>query len=193
MTKLTWYKIGFYVAVILDLMLAWQLYRIKYADESAAEYGNRGYALTNYILGIQRLPDVTVIDRNGGEYRLPQLAGEDQPAVFVFFTPGDCPVCFEEKSLWQEIPDRSGVAVYGVASNPDADEFWRWVDQTGINIPVYLDTTFAALDSMDFRVRPLKVVVDGYGVAVWADPVRKTPPARQAFWGELRTVLTQIQ
>gem|GEM_PF-3718874 len=87
--------------------------------------------------------------------------------------------------LWQAIPDRGDIPVFGVATSPDSRELWQWVENTEIPIEVYLDTTFAIEDLMEFQQTPLKVLVDSEGTVIWADPPREPGPARESFWKEL--------
>lgn len=137
-----------------------------------------------YVAPIQ-LPDMLVQDCNGESASLRKIAARHGHTMFVFFAPSDCPPCFSESELWNEVVRRGGAAVYGVGMHTNAPEFFQWVDNTEWGIQAYLDTTGWLEREMNFRVTPLKVLVDSTARIQWADPPRSPGEERERFWRDL--------
>lgn len=131
-----------------------------------------------------RLPEVTVLSRMGKQAPLLELVSGNEHTLIVLFSPSDCPPCFSESEVWEAVPDRASISVYGVGMHVNADEFFQWVDNSGFGMDTYLDTS-GMLAQMGWRVSPLKVLVDSTGRILWADPPREPGPARVRFWRDL--------
>lgn len=144
--------------------------------------------LTGYI-GRPSLPEIDLIAEDGSTVSLPSLVRGGPPTCLIFFSSSDCPTCFDDRRLWTDIPERTGARVFGVACSSDVAEFRRWEAQTGFGVEVYLDTTFRVLDTMNFRLTPLKVLFDRSGRPVWVDPPRITPEEQNHFWEDLTYAL----
>jgi len=176
--KALWYKVIIAILLAFNLLLLYQNHQLK------VEGSRRLHRPEMYVRQLQ-LPGVSVTDRDNHPASLIDLVEANPHTMLVFFSPSDCPPCFNEKELWEQIPIRGNVPIYGIATSPDSRELWQWVDNSGIPIKVYLDTTFAIEEVMQFRQTPLKVLVNSFGKVVWADPPREPGSARDAFWKEL--------
>jgi peroxiredoxin len=183
--KLVWWKIGFAAMFLINLILAFELYQTKLAVS---------HPLADISLYIDNpvLPNVTLSNREGGEFDFTELAGEYSPTVLVFFSPSDCPNCFAEKVIWAELVQRGKARVYGIAVSADSREFWLWASRSRIPVDVYLDTTFAIFDSMQFKVTPLKVLLDDEGRPVWADPPRLSVQEQEQFWEDFDNAIARF-
>ncbi|MDX9858829.1 MAG: redoxin family protein [candidate division Zixibacteria bacterium] len=155
--------------------------QLKHARESAVAV----IAPADTYVGAIRLPDMTVVDRDGDSVSLREIAARHGHTMFVFFAPSDCPPCFSESELWNEVVRRGDAAVYGVGTHTNAPEFFQWVDNTEWGIQAYLDTTGWLEREMNFRVTPLKVLVDSTARIQWADPPRSPGEERERFWRDL--------
>lgn len=180
--KPLWYKLIIVILLIFNALLLYQNYGLK------AESSRQLVDPKMYVRQLQ-LPDVPVVDRDNHPSSLSDLVKGNSHTMLVFFSPSDCPPCFSEKELWEQIPDRGNMPVYGIATSPDSRELWQWIDNSEILIEVYLDTTFAIEDLMEFQQTPLKVLVDSVGTVIWADPSREPGPARESFWKELANAM----
>ena len=174
----SWVKIVIGLLVAVNLALLAKIY----VDRSNAK--RNLYDVSSY-LGQDRLPNVLVTDRNGKGYYLPELTKSDKPTMVVFFTPSDCPNCLDEKIIWEELINEYDINVVAVSSSPDKQEFWQWESFTKIPVPLYLDTTYAAVDSMYLETTPLKVLFNKNNTAVWADPPRLDEHTQKEFYKDL--------
>lgn len=180
--KVGWYKVIIMLLVVLNASLMYQNWRLKTTTEihivEPSEY-----------VGELTIPDLRVADTAGRSVSLAELAAGQPNCFFVFYSPSDCPSCFNEKTFWTEIAERTEIPVIGVASNASSTELWAWNRNNQIPIVTYVDTTFAVHDSMRFKVMPLKLLVNSYGKILWADPARIEPKEQRAFWGDLTYVM----
>ena len=135
------------------------------------------------------LPDVELVDRDGQPQTVRELAAQEPLTLLIVFSPSDCPPCLEEKNLCGEVARLDIVAVYGIGISPSPEEFWEWESRMDIPVDVYLDTTFAFMDSMGFRVTPLKLLISAAGTVLWVDPPRLSPAEVAAFWEDLSRVV----
>ena len=180
--KPIWYKLVIAILLAFNVLLLYQNHQLK------AEGSRQLVDSKMYVRQLQ-LPDVPVVDRDNHPASLLDLVKGNSHTMLVFFSPSDCPPCFSEKELWEQIPGRGNMPVYGIATSPDSRELWQWVENTEIPIEVYLDTTFAIEDLMEFQHTPLKVLVDSVGTVIWADPPREPGPTRESFWKELTNAM----
>jgi hypothetical protein len=180
--KNIFYKISVAVLVILNgvLLVRTQHIKSEAVDDSPniAEYINK-----------TKLPNISILDRNGRLVKIYDLIKGKPQTMFIFFNPSDCPSCLEEKFLWGQIAERGLVRAIGLASNASSQEFWSWAEQERFPIEIYLDTSFALADSLQFRATPLKLLVDENGKIYWVDPLRIGPRAQKIFWKELSSAL----
>lgn len=180
--KALWYKIIIFILIVFNVLLVYQNHRLK---------AKNSFPLVNPKMYVRQLNlhDAKVINRNNQPVSLLELAKKNVHTLFVFFSPSDCPACFGEKELWAQVPKRANIPVYGIATHPVSRELWQWVDNNEIPIPVYLDTTFAIEDVMDFQITPLKILTDSAGRVIWADPPRQPGSQRESFWEVLSHAL----
>jgi peroxiredoxin len=176
---------GFAVMVLVNLILAFELYQTRRAVS---------HPLADISLYVDNpvLPAVTLSDIEGGEFVFPDLAAGYSPTVLIFFSPSDCPNCFGEKDIWAELQQRGQARVYGIAVSADSREFWLWAARSRIPIDIFLDTTFAVFDSMQFKVTPLKVLLDDEGRPVWADPPRLSVQEQEQFWEDFDNAIARF-
>ena len=167
--------------VVLNLLLLYQNVTLKTRSEThSARLTPVGEYVNQAIL-----PDLPVQDEEGISHTLRRLVETEPFTLLVFFSPSDCPTCFAEAELWQEVREKRDVAVYGIGTSPNGKEFWQWVKHSGITIDVYLDTTFSVDGMMQFTTTPLKVLSNSEGVILWADPPRERGEDENQFWGDL--------
>ena len=176
--KTIWYKVIIVILLGFNMALLYQNHQIKAGSINSL-------ISPNVYLDRLQLPDYQVTDRRGHSTGLLTLAGNSEHTMFIFFSPSDCPSCFNERYLWGQISDRIQLPVIGIASSPDSRELWQWVTNMEMPIDVYLDTTFAIEHTMEFQMTPLKVLVNSTGAIIWADPPREPGSAREHFWEEL--------
>lgn len=131
------------------------------------------------------LPSVKVVNRAGFITSIERLIDTSGLTLLIFFTPSDCPSCFSEKELWKRVKESGLARTAAIACNSDPKEFWKWVDATGFDIPIYLDSTFASIDTLNLSTTPMKILVNNSGDIVWADPPRLDPYAVRSFFDEL--------
>jgi hypothetical protein len=136
------------------------------------------------------LTDVPLFDRDGETLSLRQRLDKLAPAMIVVFSPSDCPSCLDEKWLWIEAADRCHIDLIGIACSSDRDEFWKWVEITEIPFTVFLDTSYAVIDSLRPAITPMKLLVDRKGMLVWADPPRLDEHTAQKFMGDLEYAMS---
>lgn len=176
--KTIWYKVIIIILLGLNAALLYQNHQIKAAPTNS-RIGPEAY------VGRLQLPDYPVTDQGGYPTDLLTLAGNSEHTMFIFFSPSDCPSCFDERHLWGQITDRTQLPVVGIATSPDSRELWQWVDNMEMPIDIYLDTTFVIEHTMEFQMTPLKLLVNSSGTIVWADPPREPGSAREHFWEDL--------
>jgi hypothetical protein len=170
--------------LILNIILIFQVLHLK---QSPSILSSSAISVDDYMKR-PKVPNVTVLDSSGQANPILNLLDSLNPVMFVFFSPSDCPSCFEERRLWSAV-NRSGlVRVYGIACHADPVEFWNWVRQTGFEIPLFLDTSYVIIDSMSFRTTPLKTLVDQQGRVLWCDLPRIDNQSIRQFWKEFPNV-----
>ncbi|MFZ5980885.1 MAG: TlpA family protein disulfide reductase [Candidatus Zixiibacteriota bacterium] len=172
------------VLFVINLLLLAEVYRLKSGPAPLL------VDISSYIEQPE-LPEVPVADSSGKLVNLCEVVARDMPTLMVFFSSSDCPNCFSEKSLWSEVSDETATRVVGVAVSSSGPEFWQWVSYMDFPIPIYLDTTYAIFDSMQFRVTPLKVLVKENGDLMWADPPRLSKPEQMLFWREFNYAIEE--
>lgn len=173
-----WYKILLGIMILLNIILFTKFYNLKFAQAHTLT------DVSSYMVRMN-LPNVAVTNKLGESFFLPQLAKKYAPAIFIFFSPSDCPNCLSEIPLWKEIEDTYNMNVLAIATASDSNEFWQWEAFTKIPVTVYLDTSYAVVDSMGFSTTPIKVLLNQNGIPVWASPPCLTKTDQEEFYREL--------
>jgi len=173
------------VLVVMNLLLCYEICRIK-SDSSPVLVDAAMYT------GRPTIPlGVVVSDRNDMKLEMRKLLAPDKPTMFVFFSTSDCPNCFSEQKLWAKANATGKAHFVGIAVSASRLEFWNWAASMEVSIPLYIDTTFSIFDSMKFEITPLKVLVNGKGKVLWADPPRLSKVEQKAFWRDFNHALEE--
>jgi len=171
------------VLVAINIVLAVYLFNTRDADNR-----HRYDVLT--LVENPVLTDVALLDPDGESLSLQQRLDKLAPAMIVVFSPSDCPSCLDEKWLWIEAAARCQIDLIGVACSSDRDEFWKWLEITEIPFTVFLDTSYAVIDSLRPVITPMKLLVDRKGILVWADPPRLDEHTAQKFIEDLEYAMS---
>ena len=171
------------VLVAINIVLAVYLFDTKDTD-------NRHLRDVLTFVENPVLTDVALFDRDGESLSLHQRLDKLAPAMIVVFSPSDCPSCLDEKWLWIEAAARCDINLIGIACSSDRDEFWKWLEITEVPFTVFLDTSYAVIDSLHPVITPMKLLVDRKGIPVWADPPRLDEPTVQKFMRDLKYALS---
>lgn len=179
-----WYMLCIAVLAVFNAVLLVQNYRLKNSILEATVLTEPSEYMARTLL-----PDVAVLDKSGHAESILQVAGARLHTLLVFFSPNDCPACFDERRLWSQIEARTGVPVVGIASSSDPRELYQWLKANEIVIDVYVDTLGAIDQYLELTRTPLKVLVNSQGSVIWADPTREVGPTMISFWEEFESVV----
>ncbi len=136
------------------------------------------------FLSGRNLPSVEVYDSNDRLISLESILRDETPALLILFSPSDCPTCLNEAVLWDSLARSGHCRVLPVASTASLMEYRQWERIVALPFPVYVDTSFALIDSLRPTIMPIKILLNPQLVPVWADPSRLTNRDIQAFWEE---------
>jgi peroxiredoxin len=137
--------------------------------------------LTSLKLKQKNIPNLQLQDIDGKEHSLEKVIEQKPYTLFIFFSPSDCSVCLEEKTLWRKLQGLGSVNVIGISPYKYYDELKQWITNVELSLPVLYDRDAQMTTKLGIIDTPTKILVDSLGQILLVDGVRSSPQEQEAF------------
>lgn len=114
------------------------------------------------LIDFSRLEGITLLNLNSGQHEQISLRSSCNTLVIIF-SPGDCPNCLRERSVWEELAkshDPSRLRVIPVLVNTSAEEAKSFSKAFNMSIAVYYDESGQLRQgALVPRITPFKTLI----------------------------------
>lgn len=137
--------------------------------------------LASLKLKQKKIPHLLLQDIEGKVHSLETVIKQKPYTLFIFFSPSDCSVCLEEKTLWRKLQDLGSVNVIGISPYKYYDELKQWIKNVELSLSVLHDQDAQMTRTLGIIDTPTKVLADSLGQILLIDGLRSSPHEQEAF------------